>query len=239
MKLFFYGVAKVIGYDGTFHFARIGQDFLSDLGPHYISFRIVAALFGIALVPLSFVFMIRLGASLPISILATCLITFDNSLIISSKFMTQDSAVSFLSLLAIFLYFEARINPRLDFWAGIALGLAISNRYSSFYTTFSFVLAVCCYDVWTLYRRRSLSSLTVSLVKRKALYFFVLPLVVYISCFYVYFKVLSNTGTGDQFFSAEFQASLKGSRFSPLPKGLLLYIFLFPPPLLLLLFFCM
>lgn len=45
----------------------------------------------------------------------------------------------------------------------------------------------------------------------RALGLFVLPCALYLSFFYFHFAILSKTGPGDSFMSAEFQSTLEGN----------------------------
>ncbi|KAJ9068761.1 Dolichyl-phosphate-mannose--protein mannosyltransferase 4 [Entomophthora muscae] len=73
-------------------------------------------------------------------------------------------------------------------------------------------LAVVC-DLWGLldYRRGLSISHVLQHFMARVLGLILIPALVYLSFFWIHFKILTNSGTGDAFMSPEFQTTLKGN----------------------------
>lgn len=222
-----FGIAKLTGYEGTFEFLRIGQDYISELGMQYLSFRLFSAFMGAAIVPLTFLWLNDVGLSLSIVAMVCFFMSIDNALIVTSKFMTSDAPFYTLCFFSCFFLHKSRIvsagSPDVTIWAllaGFSIGLALATRYAAFYTTFLFSICLSLFEILQAYRAHLYQGFKLgAFIRNKLGCFVVLPLLVYISVFYWHFEILYKTGLGDKYFTADFQASLEGSKYNPHRKG--------------------
>ncbi len=109
------------------------------------------------------------------------------------------------------------------FSLGIAIICAVSVKYSAILMV-SLIYLVMAYDFWQLIGDRSLSVMTLGhhFIARFCL-LIILPVIVYISFFYIHLSVLSKAGPNDNQMTSAFSASLEGG-LSLVTKGQPLFI---------------
>ena len=229
-KLMIAGVAKLADFEPRYGFLNIGEHYPDN---KYIWLRVMPALFGSLLVPLVFLLALRLSRSLTASILAGFFITFENALLVQSKFILMDSFLLFFGFLGLYLFLCSRDffapaqdgNTRIEkrerdsqsvlkseetrwwgLWAvlgsGAALGLSISIKW----TGVSFLgLALLLGLVGIIRRMRDRDDYTRMLYGYGIL--IIVPFLLYISFFYIHFKLLPKPGPGDGFMTSRFHES--------------------------------
>jgi dolichyl-phosphate-mannose-protein mannosyltransferase len=199
------------------------MDVLREYGPDhvpYIQMRLVPALLGILLVPISYLTLRILSCRPTSALLAALLITFENGLITQSRHILLDSPLLFFTSLTVLFWvgFE-RENSRRSFtrrwWTwlsltGIGLGAVSSCKWVGLFTIATIGLATVK-QLWDLLGDLSIS---VPLLFRhfvaRAICLICIPVLFYMAMFEIHFLVLSNSGDGDGFMSAEFQHTLRG-----------------------------
>ncbi|KAA1083779.1 hypothetical protein PGT21_006599 [Puccinia graminis f. sp. tritici] len=218
VKLLFALVGWLSGYDGTFEFKEIGSDY-SDRVP-YIQMRLVPALLGVAIVPIAYL-TLRMFHQRPLSAtLGALLITFDNALIVQSRFILLDSPLLFFTALSIFFHtgfcnedYKRTFTRAWWSWlslTGLSLGLVLSSKWIGLFTIGAIGL-VTIKQLWELLGdlRVPLPLLIRSFLAR-LLCLALLPLLVYMLIFRIHLAILSGSGDGDAFMSSEFQQTLRG-----------------------------
>jgi dolichyl-phosphate-mannose-protein mannosyltransferase len=140
-KLLLAGVGWLVGYDGHFLFETIGQDYAENNVP-YIAFRIWCAFCGAAVIPVSFLIMKELGASVIACTLGALLLAFgfiftdniDNALVAQSRLILLDSMLWLTGILAIYFWIKFR-KLRHEY---------LSNLFKAFYV----FVVVLAFNVW-------------------------------------------------------------------------------------------
>ncbi|WAQ84539.1 hypothetical protein PtA15_5A109 [Puccinia triticina] len=218
IKLLFALVGWLSGYDGTYEFKEIGSDY-SDRVP-YLQMRLVPALLGVAVVPIAYL-TLRMLHQRPLSAsLGALLLTFENALIVQSRFILLDSPLLFFTALAIFFHTgfcneDSKRTFTRTWWVwlsltGLSLGLVLSSKWIGLFT----ITAVGLLTIKQLWELLGDLRIPLPILIRSFLARFlclaILPLLVYISIFAIHLAVLSGSGDGDAFMSSEFQQTLRG-----------------------------
>jgi len=220
-KLMVAGVAKIFGYDGGFTFARIGQSYVNSSAP-YVLMRTFMALLGVASIGLSFGTLLEMGFSAESAAFSASLLAFDNALIIQSRFILLDAPLMFFISLSLFCWVRFRAERSRPFsvswWTwmvatGATIGAATSVKMVGLLTVMTVGVATII-DLWELTDGKK------KLTDRQVLKHFLarasglaaVPLLIYLGSYAVHFAVLSRTGPGDGYMSADFQAGLEGNQ---------------------------
>ncbi|KAH8028700.1 hypothetical protein HPB51_018124 [Rhipicephalus microplus] len=182
--------------------------------------RQFCALLGSMVPPFCFVIVWELSHSLPAAVLASSLVIFDVGLVTLSQYILLDPILMFFIVGAFMsiVVFKAQSNrPFTKMWwtwlvvSGVFLSCAISVKFVGLFVIL-LVGFYTAYDLWEL-----LGDLEKPLVLvgkhfvSRALCLILLPMCLYMLYFYVHLHVLYKSGSGDGFFSSEFQSRLKGN----------------------------
>lgn len=208
---------KLTGYNGTFPFGKPGDKYEDH---SYAGMRIFCALLGSMVPPFSFVIVWELSHSLPAAVLASMLVIFDVGLVTLSQYILLDPILMFFIVGAFMsiVVFKAQENrPFSRAWwtwlviSGAFLSCAISVKFVGLFVVL-LVGFYTAYDLWTQLGDLEKPLLLVGkhFVSR-ALCLIVLPICLYMLYFYIHLQVLYKSGSGDGFFSSEFQSRLKGN----------------------------
>ncbi|CAD6574542.1 MAG: hypothetical protein CYPHOPRED_005451 [Cyphobasidiales sp. Tagirdzhanova-0007] len=219
-KLLFAFAGWAIGYDGHFEFENIGDDYNKNDVP-YVGLRAFPAILGSLTPPVVYGIMRESGYPRLIAILSAMLILFDNAHVTQTRLILLDAPMILFQACAIYAYIRFYKLRYLEFtqawWTwlvttGIFLAFTISCKMVGLFMFLTVGSAVCI-DLWNILDvRRGLS------MKRVSQHFFarvlgliIVPAIVYLFWFWVHFRVLSHSGTGDDFMSSSFQETLVGS----------------------------
>lgn len=91
------------GYNGTFTFKSIGDDYIANNVP-YISMRILPGFLGVLLAPMGYITLRNMGASQSSAILAGLLVVFENALACQSRLILLDSILIFFTALSFMMW---------------------------------------------------------------------------------------------------------------------------------------
>lgn len=222
-KLLIAGVAKLLGYDGSFTFASIGQSYTTSSAP-YIGLRVFMVLLSVASTALAYGTMIEMGFGVLSSAAASSLMVFDNALAIQSRFILLDSPLIFFICLSVFAWVKFRQQRAQPFhrnwwlWllaTGVAIGGATSVKMVGLFTVALIGIATTM-DLWELadYRRHISNRVLYKHFGTRLLGLVFVPMCVYLASYWVHFAVLTRTGPGDVFMTSEFQSSLEGNQMN-------------------------
>ncbi|MFA6315327.1 MAG: phospholipid carrier-dependent glycosyltransferase [Candidatus Paceibacterota bacterium] len=214
-KLLISTAGHVSGFEATsMNYDTIGNSF-TDSG--YVWYRILPILSGLFLPLVIFFLCLKLSFSKHAALFAALAVIFENSLLVQSRFIFLDSFLLLFGFSALLFYFTSRnsslIRPaRFNYLlSAIFVGLAVSVKW----TGLSFLAIIILVETWRLIRNIKDWS-----VWKKWIYriFSLLGIVfvVYYIIFAIHFTLLSKSGTGDAFMSAEFQKTLIGSKYESL-----------------------
>ncbi|KAG0151050.1 hypothetical protein CROQUDRAFT_651569 [Cronartium quercuum f. sp. fusiforme G11] len=218
-KLLITLVAFLSGYQGNFNFRDIGSDYITGNVP-YVQMRLLPALMGVLVVPLSYLTMRMLTLRPTSCLLGALLIMFENGMIVQSRFILLDSPVLFFTTLTIFFHTgfcneDARRGFTRRWWiwlllTGLSLGAVASSKWVGLFTIATVGL-VTIKQLWDLLAdlRVPIPLLARSFIGR-AIALILIPVWFYMFIFQIHFWVLSGSGEGDAFMSSEFQHTLRG-----------------------------
>lgn len=219
--LFYYYLAYIGGYDGKFDFKN-GSSYTSQVP--YTLMRSFPAICGIVTILISYL-TLRKSSLRPItSLLGSLLLLVENSLIVSSRFISLDSIL--ILGVSITLYGIKRSQVELSFsksWlksliiAGWGLALVISSKSSGFFT-WIWAGLITAIQLW--YYIGDLDITDSNMLKHFSSRFFtlfLLPVTIYLSVFYIHFAVLPFSGKGSGAFPPDFQNTLIGHDYDKQP----------------------
>ncbi|KAJ2802304.1 Dolichyl-phosphate-mannose--protein mannosyltransferase 4 [Coemansia guatemalensis] len=207
----------LVGYDGGFLFDKIGLDYMSH-GVPYIMLRGWVALFGAALPLLVYMIMAESGYSVAAAALAGLLVTFDNALVAHGRLIMLDNIMLFFMLAAVYSYvrfFKQRHRAFSAQWwtwlvsTGAMLGCAASCKLVGLLTV-ALIGSAVLYDLWRIIDIRRGTTMTqfAQHFAARAFGLIAVPFALYLGFFYIHFAVLTHTGTGDAYHTAQFQMQL-------------------------------
>lgn len=210
----------LVGYDGSFKFDNIGDNYVENNVP-YVAFRVFLAIQGTAVVPIMFWTMKTLKFSAMASALSSLVVAFDNAQVIDSRLILLDATLIVsvaLTMLAYAKFSTYRKQPFTTWWwvwllsTGLGLSCVISTKYVGVFTYFTIGIAVV-HELWILLDIKKGLSL-----EQFAQHFFarlfaliIVPFVIYLYWFYLHFQILKKSGPGNAFMSSDFQDTLEDS----------------------------
>ncbi|XP_071948165.1 protein O-mannosyl-transferase 1-like [Antedon mediterranea] len=224
-KLLFALTAYISGFDGNFLFDKIGEAYPPSIPVWHL--RLLPAIFGSLLIPAVYQLVLAVGYSHGAATLAAFLVVFENTLIIQSRFILIDSMLLFFNVLSVLslLKFKQQKHRSYSlawwFWlasTGLSMACCISVKYNGIFTVL-IVMASVSLDLWRLIADKSLQL-------RDLLYQFgchvgliiIVPVIIYISIFFVHLTILNRSGPHDDWMTSAFQATLQGG-LSSITKG--------------------
>lgn len=222
-KLLLAGSGYVSGYNGSYLFDKIGEDYASRDVP-YIALRAGPALFGSLLVPVVFLILLESGHSATSSFLGASMTLLDTGLTTQSRLILLDSFLIFFdifSVLAWVKFYKLRFEPFTSQWwmwltiTGVSISLATGVKLVGLFVVALIGLATV-QDLWRLLDIRRGLSMTDCIYHfvSRVLALIVIPLLLYLTLFAIHFAVLNKTGPGDAFMSPPFQSTLIGNRLN-------------------------
>lgn len=224
-KLLFAAVGYLLGYNGKFKFDQIGDSYLENNVP-YILYRAMPATLGSLTVPIIFSILQNCHFSPWACFLGASLMLFDAAQITEERLILLDSSLIFFCLLSVYSYVKFRNERHKPFSArwygwllatGVSLSSVISIKYVGFFSFLMIGSAVIA-DLYNLLDVNNKPKERVISLRLFGKHFFtrfialvIIPFLLYLFWFFVHFKVLYNSGPGDQFMSPEFQATLNAN----------------------------
>ncbi|KAJ2825898.1 Protein O-mannosyltransferase 2 [Coemansia erecta] len=214
----------VAGHNGTFDF-KSGTKF-----PEYVNYtlmRIQVSMYGVALVPLAYLTCLQLNMSRSMATLAACFVLFDNALCVMSRFILLDEPLLFFTALTLWsaVSFQ-RVNKygrqySRKWWTwllmtGFSLGCVMSSKWVGLFSVIMVGIATID-DLFRKYCDRMPWDDLAQHWNARVVALIFIPLIVYTASFWVHFRLLYRSGTGDYKMSSNFQAKLIGSRLNAQP----------------------
>jgi len=184
--------------------------------------RLGCAIMGALVVPLCFLIIWEMTFSLPASTFAASLVLFDTGLMTLSRYILLDPGLMFFMVLSVYASVKFQNLRHRSFSAvwwvwlsatGVALVGAITTKYVGAFTVLLVGLRAIT-DLWIILGDMSHPvSYTVKHFMARALCLILVPVVLYLSVFYVHLTWLTKTGTGDPYFNPAFRIDIEGGLF--------------------------
>ncbi|EME32480.1 dolichyl-phosphate-mannose-protein mannosyltransferase [Galdieria sulphuraria] len=206
-KLFLYLGGTLGKFKTGFLFDAIGAEYGET---KFYVLRSVSGLFGTLSVPFMYLLCRVFGLSVESSILGSSLVLFDFMSLIESRLILVDSQLQFfciVSLLSAFMLWNScpKTWSRM-FWlimTAMLSGFAISIKWTALATPGAIAIA-SFFGLFLMSRPLDLWECALAGL---------VGLITYVIPFYIHFRMLPLSGTGDAFMSVEFQKTLKGSPY--------------------------
>lgn len=222
----------IAGYDGSFKFENIGDNYVTHNVP-YLYYRSLLAIQGTLVVPVVFLTMKTLKFSVPACLVSSVLICFDNAQVVDSRLILLDATLILSVALTIYSYVKFstyRRQPFSQWWwtwltlTGISLSCVMSTKYVGVFTYCTIGIGVL-HELWILLDYKKGLS-----IPDLAKHFFarlwtliIFPFTIYLFWFYLHFAILNKSGPGDSFMSSEFQETLLESPMAKQSKTVNFY----------------
>lgn len=156
----------------------------------------------------------RLDFSKTASFIGALLIILENSLTVQSRYILPDIIMLSTGFSSILFYLEyvKRIGLQNKSWfiaiSTVLAGVTLSIKW----TGATFLILILIMEIARLYFD---STKFLKLIRESALFcskYLIISLIIYVSLFFVHFKILPNSGSGDVFMSQRFQKTLIGNQ---------------------------
>ncbi|KAK2466632.1 hypothetical protein APHAL10511_000890 [Amanita phalloides] len=216
-------VGLLSGYDGSFEF-KSGEAYPEHVP--FVAMRVMLAMFGVGMVPLSWYTAVELGMSQWACHLVALMVLFDIGWLIISRFILLDSMLLFFTFLTVFcltkFHNQQYQSFSVDWWVwlfltGFSIGCVTSVKMIGLFVT-ALVGLYTIEDLWEKFG--DLKMPVREQVKHwgaRVLCLIVVPILVFMTTFKLHFMVLNHSGPGDAQMSSLFQAHLVGNDFSQNP----------------------
>ncbi|TPX31191.1 dolichyl-phosphate-mannose---protein mannosyltransferase [Synchytrium microbalum] len=209
-----------VGYDGHYLFENIGEDYVANNVP-YVALRLFPASCGALCIPMSFLILKEMHVSLPAALFAGLMLVFDNTLITQSRLILLDSMLLLSCVMCCYTwvrFFKERHNAWSRNWwfwlsmTGVALAAALGIKLVGLFVVAVVGIATLI-DLWRLldFQRALPLREFFRHFAARALCLIVLPIIIYLSFFWIHFAILVKSGPGDAFHTTRFQQDLRGS----------------------------
>ena len=216
-KMMIAAMGYTTGYNGTHPFEKPG-DLYED--HHWLGMRAGCTLLGCAIVPFCFMTVWNFTHSITASFLTGWLLVFDIGVIILNRYILLDPILLFFisgSFFSMSQFRTVKTQFSVSWWTWLSVtGAMLAGAISVKFVGLFIVLYVGIFTIgqlWTILGDLSQPfSNTIKHFLARAVCLIALPIVLYISIFYIHLTVLSKSGTGDGFYSSLFQSSLEGNR---------------------------
>ena len=214
-KLIIAGFAKLFNFSPEYSFAQIGQSFPDH---KYLALRFLPILAGTLLPIIIYFLALELGFSTLGAFGAGMLIALENALLTQSRYILLDPFLLLFGFTGLLFYFKYRNKKsKLTAYslqlllASIFFGLAISIKW----TGIAFLGLTGLIELVQIIKYRTLTiRYWLFAIGKLAMFFVVVPLVLYFSIFVIHFSLLTKSGEGDAFMTPAFQNSLQGSSYA-------------------------
>ncbi|CAG8551471.1 2149_t:CDS:10 [Paraglomus occultum] len=213
------------GFDGNFDFKEIGKDYIEPRVP-YVPMRLMPATLGVLVIPMAYLTLRQSHISTTASVLVSILLILENGLITQSRLILLDSPLVACTALTVLAWscFQSEQRRPFGFWwwfwmsmTGLALGLTVSCKWVGLFTI-ALVGVSTIRGLWDMLGDlRITPEIFTKHFLARVLCLIVIPISVYMFFFAIHFAILTNSGDGDGFMSAEFQQSLKGHQMHDVP----------------------
>ncbi|XP_011504680.1 PREDICTED: protein O-mannosyl-transferase 2 [Ceratosolen solmsi marchali] len=205
------------GYDGTFPFEKPGDKYKN---VNYIGMRMFCTFLGATIVPLSFLIVWKLTQCARAAAFSAGLILFDVGLLTLNQYILLDPIL--LCFMMCTIYTMTQVGSlynqpfTLAWWiwlslTGVFLACTISVKFVGLFV----VLLVGFYTVHELWRELGNLNQSITVVGKhlisRIICLIILPIFLYLFFFYIHLTVLNKSGSGDGFYSSEFQSLLEGN----------------------------
>ncbi len=221
-KLLIAGLGHLYGYKGTFAFKDIGDAYSEDPTVPFVQLRTAMVAFGTGSVMFALATLVEMGFS-PLSlVLAGFFMAFDNALVVQTRFILLDAMMFFFIFGSVFCWTkfrQLRYNSfSLRWWSylvatGIFLAGTVGIKLVGLFTV-ALVGFACLYDLWELadWRRQMPDSTLWKHFYARFVALTMMPVMLYLSFYYIHFKMLPYSGPGDKHMSTSFQQTLLGNK---------------------------
>ncbi|RSH90274.1 hypothetical protein EHS25_001608 [Saitozyma podzolica] len=209
-----------VGFDGDFGFENIGDNYTVANVP-YVGMRSFCAIMGSITVPIVYAIMRESGYPVGIAAFTAALILFDNGHITQTRLILLDAALVLFMALSLLCYVKFHQQRYREFsrqwWGwmlatGAALACTLGCKMVGLFT-FASVGAAVLWDLWGILDIKKGHQM--SYVWRhfwfRVIGLVLWPFMIYLSFFWVHFKILKYSGPGDSFMSPAFQETLQGN----------------------------
>lgn len=192
------------------------REFANDVP--YVSLRLISALFGAFVVPVFYATLRVSGVRVCVALCSALTLVIENSFVSTSRHVFVDSPFLLAVMVSVYFFKRSELYS-IDscgafknwFYCGIALGVALSIKYTGIFTVV-WCLVVCLWKLWLLLGDLSKPiNRTASIAGLQVATLFVVPVFIYFVVMTMHVSNLVSDGEGSLFLSAQYRCLLKGN----------------------------
>ncbi|KAG4305822.1 hypothetical protein PORY_000732 [Pneumocystis oryctolagi] len=208
-----------------FNFQDINKTYLN-FSISYTSIRLFSVIFGIFLIPVTFLTLRIMKFTRNTAIFGSMLIIFENSIITQNRFLFVDSlALFFIALTHLFwrLFESYQLYSFKKMWwiyliaTGFALGALISTKWLGIFTLI-WIGFLACLQLWHFIGDLTMTPTTwIKHFFSRVLCLIIVPILFYITTFYFHINYLENA-SDNLFLSPEFLSTLSNRNIKVVPS---------------------
>lgn len=220
--------AYLVGFDGNHTFSQIGAQYGANVPIFWM--RFIPAWFGSLLVPLIYHLLVQLKLSKFTAVIGGVLIIFENALVTQSQFLLMEPMLLVFSILGILLQLKFQelydklngthlVADRLAIiismlfygvMSAVCFACALCVKYVAFYSCLLGIY-IAFLQLWKMLGDRINSNFEIGIqFIFRAIIFFIVPVIIYLTIFRIHLAVLNKAGPHDSAMTSAFQASLEG-----------------------------
>lgn len=173
-----------------------------------VALRVLPALAGTALVAVFYQLLRELTASRRVATFGAALLLLDNAILVESRLILIDSMLLLFGIGAITCYLASRRRTGRAHWILLTSSAVLAGMAAATKLTGLSALGVIGL-VWFAQALRRRVSWRLALPQAAVL--LLVPVLVYVSVFAIHFRLLPNSGPGEEFMSQRFQSTLVGN----------------------------
>ncbi len=200
-KMLIAGFTKIFGLHPEATFSNIGEGVSS--GEIFL-LRFLPALTGALLVILIYKLVLKIGLSKKAAFLAGFLTLFSSTLSVQSRLVLVDIFLLFFGFLSLYFFFDWEKKKKLYVLLIASFFAALS--FSIKWTGLTFFGLIFLFNFLKIFKTKKYKDTAFKLILLSLVF-----VITYFAVFFVHFKILYKSGTGDAFMSSSFQKSLEGN----------------------------
>ena len=185
--------------------------------------RVLCTLLGVCIIPFGFLTIWTLTRSLSAASMSAMLLIFDGGFATLNRYILLDPLLIFFMTGSVLTHVRFRALPpsqsfSAEWWTYLSLtGAMLVSTFSVKFVGLFIILYVgvnTAYDLWSIFGdvANSLQTFVKHLLAR-CLCLIAVPILLYVSFYFIHFRLLTKTGQGNAHYGARFQMTLEDNEF--------------------------
>ncbi|KAF5210142.1 putative dolichyl-phosphate-mannose- mannosyltransferase [Clavispora lusitaniae] len=216
VKLIYYWIALLFGWNGKFEFENIGDVF--DDNVPYVAMRSFSAACGVMTVGLTYCILRASACRRLVALFGASLVLLENSIATQSRLIMLDSPLIAFTALTVFAFKKFEMSSPFTrewkqwlFLTGIGLAFTVSTKLTGLFT-FAWVAGWSMYQLWCYAGDLDVTyKMLFRHIYHRLFRLVLIPFTIYCGVFSLHFMSLPKNGTGSGILSPQFKAEFEDS----------------------------